>query len=109
QRLGLAIDEFTNRNVAFGNPGTFVEQPRRREKRREVDFYRLRTELRELCTRAFEKLLRILVAEEFELRGARHADPAPGDRRRRRGCTLASRIRIARIEPRDDIQHRRRV
>src|SRR5581483_6413446 len=104
----MLLDEVADREIALGDPWTFVEQARCLEERREIDADALSAKPLE---RLAEKLGRLRVAEELELRIARHADARAGERPRHRARrrSLPARERIERVVAGGHPQHRRGV
>ena len=110
QRLGIALDELADRNVALGDPGALIEQPGGGEKRREIDLDALPAELLDFATALANSLSASRLPKNSSCVGARHADPAPRDCRQvRRGALSPGAEAIGASNFAARVEHRSRV
>ena len=78
QRLGVGLQQRADRLVAFGDPGTIVEERRHREHRCEVDGPRAAHQLGEVREARVERGFRQAVAVEPAAARVRHAEAQSG-------------------------------
>ena len=101
----MLFEKGAHGRVAFRNPGTFVEQPRRLEKGREIQFDTRPAKTFQTLACRHEQRRIVFVAEELQLLGARHAE-AQG---RNRCIAETPRIRVCGIEAFRRPEHRRGI